>query len=205
MRANEPVFSLNFDAPVTSLELSAPTSTLVLTYANNVSFHPVVPNSSPSHTLTLPHASSSASLHPTTGERFVAGSVGDPWVRVYGLEGGEERELYKGHHGPVHCVMYSPDGEMYASGSGEFLRLTLIFNTTFTASKLLTCSLCSFRGWDYPSVADKPWETVWLVARPTQWRLDRISTHRCGGHPLGGVPEALVYFTLFCSTITIMF
>ena len=55
------------------------------------------------------------------GERFVAGSVGDPWVRVYGLEDGDERELYKGHHGPVHCVMYSPDGEMYASGSGECL------------------------------------------------------------------------------------
>jgi serine-threonine kinase receptor-associated protein len=119
LRTNEPVFSLNFDAPVTSLELSAPTSTLVLTYANDVSFHPVVPNSSPSHTLTLPHAPSSASLHPTMGDRFVAGSMGDPWVRVYGLEDGEERELYKGHHGPVHCVMYSPDGEMYASGSED--------------------------------------------------------------------------------------
>jgi serine-threonine kinase receptor-associated protein len=62
------------------------------------------------------------------GERFVAGSVGDPWVRVYGLEDGEERELYKGHHGPVHCVMYSPDGEMYASGSGEFLNLARILH-----------------------------------------------------------------------------
>jgi len=42
--------------PVTSLELSAPSSTLVLTYANHVSFHPVRPNSSPSHALTLAHA-----------------------------------------------------------------------------------------------------------------------------------------------------
>lgn len=45
--------------------------------------------------------------------------MGDPWVRVYGLVDGNEMELYKGHHGPVHAVMYSPDGEMYASGSGE--------------------------------------------------------------------------------------
>lgn len=79
----------------------------------------MAPSASQPHTLTLPHVPTSASLHPTTGDRFVAGSAGDPWVRVYDLVAGEEKELYKGHHGPVHCVMYSPDGEMYASGSGE--------------------------------------------------------------------------------------
>lgn len=43
-------------------------------------------------------------------------------MRVYDLDSGMEKEVYKGHHGPVHCVSYSPDGEMYASGSedGEF-------------------------------------------------------------------------------------
>lgn len=107
------------------------------------------------------------------GDRFVAGSMSDPWVRVYGLEDGEERELYKGHHGPVHCVMYSPDGEMYASGSGAFLHIARILISTFSSSKILTRSLCFFRGWDYPPVADKPWEIVRLVARPAQRRLDR--------------------------------
>jgi serine-threonine kinase receptor-associated protein len=105
---------------INSMELSVPTSRLVVCAGKDVSFLPLVPNTVPTHALTLPHATSSASLHPTLGDRFVAGSTSDPWVRVYDLEKGEEREVYKGHHGPVHCIEYSPDGEMYASGSGEF-------------------------------------------------------------------------------------
>ncbi|KAG9054592.1 hypothetical protein FS842_004725 [Serendipita sp. 407] len=119
LRSHEAAYTVKFPNAITSLELSAPTGTLVLTYGNDVSFYPVIPSSSPSHTLTLPHPPSSASLHPTSGNRFVAGSTNDPWVRVYALLDGTELELYKGHHGPVHAVMYSPDGEMYASGSED--------------------------------------------------------------------------------------
>ena len=38
---------------------------------------------------------------------------------MYDLDSGKETEVYKGHHGPVHCVSYSPDGEVYASGSED--------------------------------------------------------------------------------------
>lgn len=70
-------------------------------------------------TIPLPHPPTSASLHPFLRDRFIVGSASDPWVRVYDLDSGQEKEVYKGHHGPVLCASYSPDGEVYASGSED--------------------------------------------------------------------------------------
>lgn len=38
---------------------------------------------------------------------------------MHSCQTGEELEIGKGHHGPVHQVSFSPDGEMYASGSED--------------------------------------------------------------------------------------
>ncbi|KAI6038996.1 WD40-repeat-containing domain protein [Pisolithus marmoratus] len=105
IRSRQRVMSLPFPEAVTSMEHSTPTNRLVVTSGTST------------HSLTLPYRPSSASLHPILQDRFVTGSTQDEWVRVHGLDG-EEREVLKGHHGPVHCVEFSPDGEMYASGSG---------------------------------------------------------------------------------------
>ncbi|KAF8323176.1 serine/threonine kinase receptor associated protein, partial [Clavulina sp. PMI_390] len=113
------IHSVTLPTAPLSLELSQAKQRLIVCAGKEVSFLPLVPNSAPTHTVTVPHAPSCASLHPTFTDRFVAGSVADPWVRVYGLDNGEEREVYKGHHGPVHCIEYSPDGEMYATGSED--------------------------------------------------------------------------------------
>jgi len=119
-RSLQPTRKLSFNHPITSMELSVQIQRLVVTYGNTVAFIPAQPSETgaPIHSLSLPYSPSSASVHPIWQDRFVTGSTSDEWVRVHGIDG-EERELLKGHHGPVHCVEYSPDGEVYASGSED--------------------------------------------------------------------------------------
>lgn len=116
------------------MEHSVQTQRIVLTSGKTVAFIPALPAQAQTHSLELPYSPSSASLHPILQDRFVTGNSGDQWVRIHGAVDGEEREILKGHHGPVHCIEYSPDGEMFASGSGEFT----------SVSDLYHCSLIIF-------------------------------------------------------------
>jgi serine-threonine kinase receptor-associated protein len=124
---------VSFDNPITSMELSSQTQRLVVTSGNMVAFIPAQPaeTGTPAHSLNLSYAPSSASIHPIWKDRFVTGSTSDEWVRIHGING-EEWDVLKGHHGPVHCVEYSPDGEVYASGSGAYKH---IHNWLFTSAE----------------------------------------------------------------------
>ncbi|KAL4074506.1 WD40-repeat-containing domain protein [Scleroderma yunnanense] len=117
VRTSKSIRSLTFPNPITSMELSSQTGRLVVTSGKTVAFIHAIPDSTPAHSLTLLYQPSSATVHPILQDRFVTGSLEDQWVRIHGMDG-EEREILKGHHGPVHCVEFSPDGEVYASGSG---------------------------------------------------------------------------------------
>ena len=110
--------SLDLKDPISSMELAHGGGTLSVTAGNKVHFLDIL-RQHPPVTVPLPHTPTSASLHPFLRDRFVAGSANDPWVRVYDLDTGVEKEVYKGHHGPVLCASYSPDGEVYASGSED--------------------------------------------------------------------------------------
>ncbi|KAG9318407.1 WD40-repeat-containing domain protein [Chiua virens] len=117
LRTRKPATFLTFPNPITSMELSVQTKRLVVTSGETVAFIPALPSPAPTHSLHLPYSPSSASIHPILHDRFVTGNLADEWVRVHGMNG-EEKEVLKGHHGPVHCVEFSPDGEVYTSGSG---------------------------------------------------------------------------------------
>ena len=123
----EPVYDMILDEPFVSMERCAGAfgEYVTVTAGHDAMFidlatHEVVKR----HMLDVPP--SSIYLHPTTAHTFVAGSTADEWVRIYEYESGKELDLNKGHHGPVHCVSYTPDGEAAASGSedGTLMALT---------------------------------------------------------------------------------
>lgn len=118
LRTLDKTGQLDLGDPISSMELAHGGGTLSVTAGNKVHFLDIL-RQHPPVTIELPHPVTSASLHPFLRDRFVAGSALDPWVRVYDLDTGKEKEMYKGHHGPVLCASYSPDGEVYASGSED--------------------------------------------------------------------------------------
>ncbi|GAA5845310.1 hypothetical protein JCM3766R1_000726 [Sporobolomyces carnicolor] len=108
---------------ITSMEKSLDGSLLCLTHGQSVTFLNLSTREI-EKTLSLNYSPSSVSLHPSRasgGSRdvFVTGSTSDEWVRLHSYETGVELEVGKGHHGPVHQVSFSPDGELYASGSED--------------------------------------------------------------------------------------
>mmetsp|Transcript_31766 Transcript_31766/g.46853 ORF Transcript_31766/g.46853 Transcript_31766/m.46853 type:complete len:321 (+) Transcript_31766:108-1070(+) len=120
--APEVLDTIKVDAEVRDMELvKLADGQLILTIAagNKVSFFD-------SNTKELIHAytmpihfrdEGGASLHPA-GKRFVAGGS-DLWVRVFDFDNGQELECLKGHHGPIRCLRYAPDGKTYATGSED--------------------------------------------------------------------------------------
>eukprot|EP01041_Mallomonas_annulata_P000063 gene63-69_t len=58
-----------------------------------------------------------ASMHPN-GTKFIAGGS-DLWLREFDTTSGEVLRTFKGHHGPVRCVRYHPNGNVVASGSED--------------------------------------------------------------------------------------
>jgi len=118
IRTQKPISTSTFSETITSMDRSPSSSVLSLTSGKTVSFFQ--PSSSePFMTHTLTYTPACASLHPSDSTKFVTGSTPDGWIRVHSAQTGEEKELYKGHHGPVHSISYSPDGELYASGSED--------------------------------------------------------------------------------------
>lgn len=116
VRTQSIVRNLETKSPCTSVEVSRDGRYITTADGNSVKFWDA------NHfglvkSYNLSRPVESASLEPFKG-KFIAGGD-DMWVRLFDFHTGEEIECNKGHHGPVHCVRFSPGGDSYASGSED--------------------------------------------------------------------------------------
>lgn len=112
----EEIKQLEFETQPNSLEISPNGDILLITHGHSVSFCNIE-NFEKIKEYSVPSQVNSASLHPDQSV-FVCG--GDDFkMYKFDYETGSEIESFKGHFGPVHCVQFSPDGELYASGSED--------------------------------------------------------------------------------------
>lgn len=66
----------------------------------------------------LQHDVASVSLD-LKGRKFVVGEdKPGTWAYLYDWDG-QEIDVMKGHHGPIWCIQFSPDGKLYATGSED--------------------------------------------------------------------------------------
>ena len=102
---------------VTDLELS-PDGTVLSAAAGTCAYLCGVANLEIKRRHALDVGVEAVSLHPTLQNRLVIGGA-DVSVRVLDAESGAQLASLKGHHGPVHCVRFAPDGETFSSGAGD--------------------------------------------------------------------------------------
>lgn len=115
----KPTRILTVDAEIRDMELSADKRMLTVAAGTKVSFFDLTKMALvKSHKMPIHfREEGGATLHPS-GTKFVAGGS-DLWVRVFDFETGAELECHKGHHGPIRCLRYAPDGNTYATGSED--------------------------------------------------------------------------------------
>ncbi|XP_053990566.1 serine-threonine kinase receptor-associated protein isoform X2 [Hylaeus anthracinus] len=114
--SSQEIKRLDFSSIPNSMELSKDGTIITTTHSNIVTFW----NSKDLTKIreyVVPTQMNSASLHPDCSI-FVCGGE-DLKMYKFDYSTGTEIESFKGHFGPIHCVRFSPDSELYASGSED--------------------------------------------------------------------------------------
>merc|ERR1712141_438283 len=107
---------LNFEGHTSGIELSKDQDILTVAHGTKITFYNAETFEKIKE-VAAPAPVFSASL--LYGKRVFVFGGEDCKLYKYNYDTGEEIESFKGHFGPVHCVRFAPDGELYASGSED--------------------------------------------------------------------------------------
>ena len=121
IRTRDSIASYTLDGAIGSCELN-PSGSILSVAAGKTAYFFAGPNPAQLlKSITLPTEVASVAVH--EGERkFVTSGNQDTWVKVWDLEGdgtGEPLDVWKGHHGPIWSMGFSPDGKICGSGSED--------------------------------------------------------------------------------------
>jgi len=116
MRSCQEIKRLEFGNIVSDMDVIAQNKCMIVTHGTRVAFWNL-DNLTQMKEFQVPTQAHSAAMKPDQS-MFVCGGE-DFKIYKYDYDTGIELEAFKGHFGPVHCVRFSPDGELYASGSED--------------------------------------------------------------------------------------
>ena len=123
LRAREPIASYPVSGLIGSCELNPSQSTLSVAAGKTCYFFSGQTPGQLLKKVEMGKEVASVAVH--EGERkFVTGGNQDTWVKVWSLDDEDEAakeplDTWKGHHGPIWSLGFSPDGKICASGSED--------------------------------------------------------------------------------------
>ncbi|KAJ6260703.1 hypothetical protein Dda_4932 [Drechslerella dactyloides] len=117
VRSRDPVTTYMVDEPLGSCEFSMDGKILNVSAGKTVYFFDGVTRMLLKQIKTE-YDCATVALHAPT-RKFVTGGSQDTWVRIYDFDSGRELEVNKGHHGHIWSASFSPDGNLYATGSED--------------------------------------------------------------------------------------
>ncbi|BET01776.1 serine-threonine kinase receptor-associated [Nesidiocoris tenuis] len=114
--SGQEIQKLEFPSVPNCIEVSPDGQILTVASGNTVSFWDAE-SLTKLNEFKVPTIVNSASLLP--GKAIFVCGGDDLKMYKFDYNTGLELESFKGHFGPIHCVKFSPDGELYASGSED--------------------------------------------------------------------------------------
>jgi len=121
IRSRSPISSYTVDGTIGSCELNPSMSTLSVAAGKTAYFFSGTTPGQMLKSVTLPREVASVAFHESE-RKFVTGYHQDTWANVWDLDADATKEpldTWKGHHGPIWSLGFSPDGKLCASGSED--------------------------------------------------------------------------------------